>query len=348
MNPWLTPLLVASAVQANDPLELRFACIGGDSQSCQDLLPTHSRRWELLEKSCAGGITQACLQLAQASSDDPGARDPRRATAWLEAACTAGDSDSCTRVQASTAPVVALSPEGIAVDGALQVRFSGGTRWAYAPGSTEGALIRPVYGALRSLARDRQLGAPTALSIPPVLHIDSDAPVERVQDLLYTASQAGWRSFRMSALEHPERMPVNVWLPSEGSASPLPPLALAAAAARPSGVVVQGSVDPVDLQQGLREHRPAIRACWDKAVRIDPNQGGSVELRFVVGVDGWVNDAAIRASELGNPQLEACIVHAFEGMRFNAPTGGGIATIDYEMLLEAVYTDPDDQPQDAD
>ena len=341
MIPWIAPLLVASAVQATDPLELRSSCIGGDTQACQDLLPAHSGRWELLEKSCVGGITQACLQLAQASCDDPGARDPRRATAWLEAACTAGDSDSCARVRASTTTVVELSPEGIAVDGALQVRFAGGARWAYAPGTTEGALIRPVYGVLRSMARDRGLGAPTALSVPLVLHIDTDAPVERVQDLLYTASQAGWRRFRMSALEHPERLAVNAWLPSEGSASPLPPLAQAAAAARPSGVVVQGTVDPVDLQQGLREHQPAIRACWDKAVRVDPNQGGSVELRFVVGVDGRVNDAAIRASELDNPQLEACITRAFENMRFTAPAGGGIATIDYEMVLEAVYAVPD-------
>ena len=338
--PWLTLALVATVARGASPTDLRDACIDGDAQACQALMPARSERWALLEEACVGGVGSACMALARASSDDLVARDPRRATAWVQAACDAGHQDSCTRVQAARSPLVELRSEGIYVDGVVQVRFSGDGRWTMTRGSREGATIKPVFGVLRAWARDHGLDRADALVVPLELRIDPRAPVELVQELLYSASQAGWRSFRMGGLSDREAQLVDAWLPSLGTAAPLSPVAQAAAAARPGGGVVQGTVASEDVQQGLRQGQPMLQACWERAVAIDPHQGGRVEVRLVIGSDGAVNDAAIRASELNNPQLEACIAEAFEAMRFAAPGGGGIATIDYPMVLEPVWAEP--------
>ncbi len=332
-------LLLVGLAQAADPVALREACVDGDPGACEALMPMRSERWALLDAACDGGLNRACLELGHALSDDVALRDPLEARPWLEAACGAGHDESCARLQAARGPAVVLSPEGIEVDGALQVRFVRTGQWMLNPSSVDGDLIKPVYGVLRSKAREAGLERHGALPVPLELRVDARVPVAVVEDLLYTASEAGWRSLRVGDIRDGAEDLVDVWLPSLGSARVLSPVAQAAAAARPEGVVLQGAIGPEAIKKGLRDGQPGLQACWEAAVRKDPLQGGRIELRFIVGIDGDVNDAAVRASDLDNPQLEDCIVRAFEDMHFPAPTGGGVATVDYPMVLEPVYAD---------
>jgi hypothetical protein len=234
---------------------------------------------------------------------------------------------------------VYISGEGIAVNGTVQVRFSGGTRWALADGSTDGQLIKPAYGALRALAREHRVGEPGALPATLELRADPRAPSDIVRDLLYTAGQAGWRSFAIGAANDLSEQLQPVWLPSLGSATTTHSVLQAAAAARPTGLVILGSVDPAQLNKALRQPPAGMTRCWERAVRQDPNQGGRLELRIVIGSDGGVNDAAIAMSELDNPSLEACILEAFEDADFPRPSGHGIAIIEYPMVLEPVWAE---------
>ncbi len=332
-------LLLLGAASAADPTELQEACVDGSAEACEALMPARSERWDRLAQACHGGIARACLQLGHASSDDLALRDPRDAVRWIQAACDAGHGDSCARLERARSPELLLDAEGVSVDGTVQVRLGRIGRWSLASGSMDGDLISSVYGVLRSKAREVGLEQPGALPVPLELRVDPRVPVALVEDLLYTAGKAGWRSLRIGAPGDNDEDLVDVWLPSLGSARVLSPVAQAAAVARPTGVVLQGAVSVDALARGLRDGQPMLEACWEAAVREDPRQGGRIVVRYSVGVDGEVNDAVVQASELDNPQLEDCFLRAFEDMRFEPPTGGGTATVDHPMVLEPVYAD---------
>jgi hypothetical protein len=335
----LTTIMALAAVQAADPDQLRRACVDGDEQACQALMPAASERWALLERACAGGVPQSCLSLAQALSDDPAARRPADASEWLVAACAAGDTASCARVETARSPKLELSAEGIRIDGALQVRFTGRGRWALSPGSTEGQLILPVYGLLRARARDAGLHEPNALPVALEMRIDPDAPSSLLADLIHTAALAGWRRHRVGPTGCDDAELVATFLPARGQAITPAPVLRAAAEARPGGVLLRGDIDHAAVEEGLRQAQPGIHGCWERAVRQDPNQGGRLELRFVIGATGQVDDTAILASDLANPELEACILEVMGGLAFTAPSGGGVAMIDYPLQLSPVWAD---------
>lgn len=334
--PIATALLLLSAAGAAEPDALLEACTRGDNPSCTQLLPAHSPRWGLLEQACSGGVAQACLELAHASSDDHAARDPSRALPWVQAACDAGDQASCDLARTAQPPELRISGEGIAVDGTIQVRFTGGTRWALATGSTDGQLIRPVYGVLRSLARDRRLGEPDSLAGAVVLRVDPRVPSDVVRDVMYTAGQAGWRQLRVGGENDPDRDLVPTWLPALAPPASGPAVMRAADQARPGGLVLISPVDQGAVAKALRGGPAGVQACWDRAARIDPLLEGRVVVRFVIAGDGQVSRAEIRSSDMGNPAFEACLVQAFEATRLPAPQGGGMALIDYPMDFSPV------------
>jgi TonB family protein len=332
VSAWIPALLlVAGSVRAADPTALRDACVAGDTQACTQLLPASSERWDLLDRACQAGVAQACLELAQACADDQAARAPDQALRWVELACDAGDQASCDRVVAARPPQLRISGEGIAVDGTIQVRFTGGGRWTLAHGSTDGQLIRPVYGVLRALARERRLDEPGSLASAVVLRVDPHAPSELVRDVMYTAGQAGWRSFLVGGTDDPERALVPTWLPALVPSSSPHPMMRAAAEQRPEGLVIFSPVDPRAVSKALRGGPEGVQACWDRAARIDPLLEGRVVVRFVIAGDGQVTRAEVRSTTMDNPAFEACLVEAFEASQLPAPQGGGMALIDYPM-----------------
>jgi TonB family protein len=337
MMAWLgVTLLLLTPARAQEPDALQRACTGGDTQACTQLLPARSPRWDLLGRACEGGVAQACLALAHASADDHAARRPGGALHWVELACEAGDPTGCDMARTARQPELRVSSEGVSVDGTVQVRFTGGARWDLAHGSTEGQLIRPVFGVLRSIARDQRLGDPDSLAGTLVLRVDPRAPSEVVNSVLYTAGQAGWRHFLVGAIDDPDRDLVEAWLPALAPPNTPHPVLRAAAEARPEGLVIVSPVDSEAVSKALSAGPAGIQACWDRAARIDPLLEGRVVVRFVIAGDGQVSRAEIRSSDLANPAFEACLVRAFEATRLPAPAGGGVALIDYPMDFKPI------------
>jgi hypothetical protein len=340
VSAFLPLLLALTPLRAADPGALQAACTAGDAEACGALEPAHSERWTLLESACSAGLAASCLDLAQTRSDDLAARDPRAARAWMRAACGAGHEQACAAV-VPTAPVVELDHEGISVNGTVQVRLAGQGRWEPHPSSTDGRLIRPVYGIMTSLAREHQAAWPGG-PLPAVeLRIHPMATSEAVGLLLHTLDLAGWRSFHLGTTTTDADKLQDAWLPGLGRAAPLDPVLRAAAEARPDGVSLRGVVDPAQIEKGLKAAQPGLKACWDRAVREDPHQGGGFGVRLAIGTGGRVDQAALTRSELGNPSLEACVVRAFEALSFDPPQGGGVAIVDYSLQLSPVWNQPE-------
>ena len=82
----------------------------------------------------------------------------------------------------------------------------------------------------------------------------------------------------------------------------------------------------------VSRNRWRFKACYDKALAIDPSDGGKVSVVAVVDSDGNVTSTKA-SSTTASPGLTSCIVSAFSSMKFSPPEGGSTATIDVPVVL---------------
>lgn len=73
------------------------------------------------------------------------------------------------------------------------------------------------------------------------------------------------------------------------------------------------------LAAPLRASLPALRQCAARAQRLTPTLGGEAALRFTVGVNGRVNDAALTWEGEASRDLGACIVGVTRWLLFASP-----------------------------
>jgi hypothetical protein len=80
----------------------------------------------------------------------------------------------------------------------------------------------------------------------------------------------------------------------------------------PSEVAGQGRKSiyrsPDAIQEVLQVHVPAIRYCYERELKRNPELKGKVTIRIVVASDGSVRDAVIVSSTLNNERVERCIL----------------------------------------
>jgi hypothetical protein len=102
-----------------------------------------------------------------------------------------------------------------------------------------------------------------------------------------------------------------------------------------------GRIPAAALQRAIRAGSDAFRKCQESGLRRDPSRRGVVRVRFVVGPDGSVREAADAAREppdplawstaasaqpLRDPAVSACVIDAFRKLVFPKPEGGAFQT----------------------
>ena len=76
----------------------------------------------------------------------------------------------------------------------------------------------------------------------------------------------------------------------------------------------------------------AIKGCYERALRRDPNLKGKLVIRFTISGSGRVTTA--RAVENGlTPDVGNCVVSAFKRFRFPQPDGGSLTMESPFMFL---------------
>ena len=78
--------------------------------------------------------------------------------------------------------------------------------------------------------------------------------------------------------------------------------------------------------------RSRFRACYETALRVNPNVGGRVAVKFVIGRDGSVMNAADGGSDLPDQSVISCVVRNFTQLSFPKPDDG-VATVIYPLLF---------------
>jgi TonB family protein len=69
------------------------------------------------------------------------------------------------------------------------------------------------------------------------------------------------------------------------------------------------------IQKVMLSHVPAIRYCYERELRRNPELRGKVTVRITIGPDGSVKDAEINASTLNDERVERCILARVRGWK---------------------------------
>lgn len=103
-----------------------------------------------------------------------------------------------------------------------------------------------------------------------------------------------------------------------------------------SGLV--GTLDPAGVQNALARTMPAASQCYHEASRRQPYLGGSMSMKFIVQRDGSVKKLQLLSSDVGNYEVERCVLQKLGATRFEQPRGGAEAEFTYPLTFPARMT----------
>jgi hypothetical protein len=101
---------------------------------------------------------------------------------------------------------------------------------------------------------------------------------------------------------------------------------------RMSSPTVSGRLPPEIIQRVVRQNFGRFKGCYESGLRGNPNLGGRVAVRFVIGRDGAVSNVANGGSDLPDAGVVSCVTRAFYGLSFPQPENG-IVTVTYPIVF---------------
>ncbi len=96
--------------------------------------------------------------------------------------------------------------------------------------------------------------------------------------------------------------------------------------------MVSGRLPPEVIQRVVRQNFGRFRLCYENGLRTQPSLTGRVAVRFVIGRDGSVSQAANGGSDMPDSNVVSCVTRAFYGLSFPAPDAG-IVTVTYPIMF---------------
>jgi len=96
---------------------------------------------------------------------------------------------------------------------------------------------------------------------------------------------------------------------------------------------IEGTLSNFDVRTAMEEQGREFAACHEPRARELPMLSGRIEFAIQVDVDGQTRRVEVRASDLGDRDLERCLSEVIRGTKFRRPNGG-IANVTWLMTLE--------------
>jgi hypothetical protein len=97
-----------------------------------------------------------------------------------------------------------------------------------------------------------------------------------------------------------------------------------------SGVVkseapaVDGELDPAMVAKEVRTRLGAVKACYERGLKRNPNLSGKVVIHWTITQAGTVSGVDIEQDTLGDAEVASCIKSLIARWRFPAPSGGSV------------------------
>ena len=95
---------------------------------------------------------------------------------------------------------------------------------------------------------------------------------------------------------------------------------------------VSGRLDPAHIQRVVRSNYGGFRRCYESGLARYPALEGRVQVRFVIGRDGRVQDAKSVGSTMPDQHVVNCVVSKYYGLTFSPPEGG-IVIVVYPIMF---------------
>ena len=89
--------------------------------------------------------------------------------------------------------------------------------------------------------------------------------------------------------------------------------------------VIMGAISKEEIRKVVSDHKGAIRACYQEALKKDEELAGRIALTWTIGPSGKVTKVEVKANTTGSSELERCVVE--EAKSWSFPALGGTQTI---------------------
>lgn len=109
----------------------------------------------------------------------------------------------------------------------------------------------------------------------------------------------------------------------------------------------QGAISKESVQRGIGEAQPAVKACYEEALKGNPGLAGKLTMRFTIVAEngeGRLRDAEVVEDDVGNPFLGMCALDAVAKVVFDVPEQDGEVVVNYPFRFEHTPTEPQKGP----
>jgi outer membrane biosynthesis protein TonB len=94
-----------------------------------------------------------------------------------------------------------------------------------------------------------------------------------------------------------------------------------------------GILDEKAVIATVRKGLPAIRNCYQKALKKNPTLQGKISVEFTIGPSGRVTAVKATDDSLGDASVTACVLGKFKSLKFDKPAGGSVKFV-YPLMFK--------------
>jgi outer membrane biosynthesis protein TonB len=106
------------------------------------------------------------------------------------------------------------------------------------------------------------------------------------------------------------------------------------AAIKTEAPAVDGDLDPNMVAKEVRTRLGAIKACYERALKRNPNLSGKVVIHWTITQAGTVSGVDVEQDTLGDAEVASCIKSLIARWRFPAPSGGSV-DVSFPFVFQA-------------
>jgi hypothetical protein len=93
-----------------------------------------------------------------------------------------------------------------------------------------------------------------------------------------------------------------------------------------------GYLAPSTIQSTIHARYPQMYECYQKALQTNPELGGRISARMLVGDDGRVKSIEPICTSLDDPAVVDCVIDVFRQLEFPRPEGGPVQ-LEYPVMF---------------
>ena len=92
---------------------------------------------------------------------------------------------------------------------------------------------------------------------------------------------------------------------------------------------VYGGLNRSQIEEVIRRHKGQLIYCYETSLQVKPNLSGRVDVKFIIGGNGKVRTAKVKATTLKSKNVENCLLSKLKKWQFPRPVGNVDVKVSY-------------------